>query len=237
MRAFTAVMYTELGSEAISRWRKRLAAELDQAVARVAPPRSHAIASAALPTARPRLTIAVLDAMRSSEALSDGGQVRVSFDCCVGVEGGVTKILARRVADFLRQRRAGDVLCAGGEISVETLSDTARLAKTLSRTIQETFAHVHAAAEAVRGEGDEVAVLELHSAEQTLAGKSLRGCGLVFCPKGQRLVECALGKARAELESLLSSSANREEEPASPIPSPTARPACVPSVDLAPSAT
>ena len=208
MAAFSEVMQAELGTEAIARWRERLAVELGQ----VAVPtgtgslgRSPCATSAAvLPTTRPKLTAAVIDAMGSSEVLLDGEQVRAAVNGCIGVEGGVAKLLARRVADYLRERRATDVLCAGGEIGDEALGDPTRLAKTLSRVIQETMVCVFSAAAATRGEGDEAAVLELHTADQTLAGKPLRGCGVVYCPRGRHLFERALTEARASLEPLLS---------------------------------
>lgn len=92
----------------------------------------------------------------------------------------------------------------GGEIDDAALEDPTRLAKTLSRVIQETMVCVFSAAEAARGEGDEAAVLELHTADQTLAGKPLRGCGVVYCPRGRHLFEKALAEARASLEPLLS---------------------------------
>lgn len=206
MTAFTAVMQAELGTEAIARWRERLAVELGQvAVPTASLCRSSCATSAAvLPTARPKLTAAVIDAMASTEALSDGEEVRAVVNGCIGVKGGVTKLLARRVADCLRERRATDVLCAGGEIDDDALADPTRLAKTLSRVIQETMVCVFAAAEAARGEGDEAAVLELHTADQTLAGKPLRGSGVVYCPRGRHLFEGALTEARASLEPLLS---------------------------------
>ena len=200
MAAFTAVMQAELGTEAIARWRQRLAVELGQ----VAVPTPCATSAAVLPTTRPKLTAAVIDAMGSSEVLLDGEQVRAAVNGCIGVEGGVAKLLARRVADYLRERRATDVLCTGGEIDDAALVDPTRLAKTLSRVIQETMVCVFSAAEAARGEGDEAAVLELHTADQTLAGKPLRGCGVVYCPRGRHLFEKALAEARASLEPLLS---------------------------------
>ena len=35
-------------------------------------------------------------------------------------------------------------------------------------------------------------VIELHSSDQTLVGKGLRGCGVVFCEKGQELFASAV---------------------------------------------
>ena len=96
VRAFTSVMQSELSGEAIARWRKRLAAELEQQ----APPspRHQACGSSPgadpvpqrfkapmLPTSRPKLTAAVMEALASSDRLADGQPVRISVAGCIGV--------------------------------------------------------------------------------------------------------------------------------------------------------
>ena len=37
----------------------------------------------------------------------------------------------------------------------------------------------------MKQEGEENAVLDLHSSDQTLVGKAMRGCGVVFCEAGR----------------------------------------------------
>jgi hypothetical protein len=77
-------------------------------------------------------------------------------------------------------------------------ADKARLARTLSRIVLDALLHVHATAVAL---GDQTVLLEMHTSDQTLAGKTLRGCGIVFCAKGRALFERALVEARATLAS------------------------------------
>ena len=214
VRAFTSVMQSELSGEAIARWRKRLADELEQR----APPPPHSQASGRspgadtaprrfkppmLPTSRPRLTAAAMEAFVSPDLLADGQPVRISVAGCIGVEGGLEKLLSRRVVDWLRQRRQ-DLLAPGGELSEATLNEPARLTKTLSRIVLDTLVCVQARAKDVRTPGSEGAVLEMHTAEQSIAGKQLRGCGVVYCPRGRVLFESALAEARESLEPFLS---------------------------------
>ena len=51
---------------------------------------------------------------------------------------------------------------------------------------------VHARALELKQESDVSAVIELHSSDQTLVGKALRGCGVVFCEKGRELFASAV---------------------------------------------
>ena len=116
VRAFTAVMQSELSGEAVARWRKRLAAELEQQ----APPSPHdqtcgpspgadpvpqRFKPPVLQSSRPKLTAAVMDALASPDRLADGQPVRISVAGCIGVEGGLEKLLARRVVDWLHYRK------------------------------------------------------------------------------------------------------------------------------------
>ena len=45
--------------------------------------------------------------------------------------------------------------------------------------------YTHARAMDMKQEGEENAVLDLHSSDQTLVGKAMRGCGVVFCEAGR----------------------------------------------------
>jgi hypothetical protein len=45
--------------------------------------------------------------------------------------------------------------------------------------------YLHARAVDMKQEGEENAMLDLHSSDQTLVGKAMRGCGVVFCEAGR----------------------------------------------------
>ena len=45
--------------------------------------------------------------------------------------------------------------------------------------------YVHARAVELRHDDEMEAILELHSSDQTLVGRALRGCGVVVCEKGR----------------------------------------------------
>ena len=91
-----------------------------------------------------------------------------------------------------------------GELSDAKLTDKARLTRTVERAVLDALAYVHAKAAAIRGEGDEGAVLQLQSADETLGGKQLRGSGLVYCERGRSLFQRALAECSLSLQPTLS---------------------------------
>ena len=204
--AVVAVMKAELSSTAAERWRTLLDAELHRSIFRSPlairmldskPPRSSVRAvSTVMPVSRPKLTAAVLEAFVSTAALADGRPVCLSAGC-IGADGGLEKLLTRRVVSWITEFKV-ELLQPGGELSGEKLGDKARLEKTLSRIAYDVLQFVHARASATLDDSD--AVLELQSADQTLAGKPLRGCGLVYCRRGRALLERVVEEARVGLQ-------------------------------------
>ena len=202
--AVVAVMKSELSATAADRWRALLDTELRQTVftsplaIRMLPttaPRSPKnTVPTVLPVTRPKLTAAVLEAFASDDVLADGQPVRLSIAGCLGADGGLEKLLTRRVVTWLQERKP-ELLQAGDELCDAKLSDKIRLEKTLSRIAYDAIQYVHARATAACEDAADV-VLELQSADQTLAGKPLRGCGLVYCRRGRLLFEQAVAKAR-----------------------------------------
>ena len=121
--------------------------------------------------------------------------MRLGVAGCLGADGGLEKLLTRRVVAWLQERKP-ELLQAGGELCDAKLVDKVRLEKTLSRITYDAIQYVHNRATAAL-ENDGEVVLELQSADQTLAGKPLRGCGLVYCGRGRLLFEQAVTEARA----------------------------------------
>lgn len=205
--AVATVMKSELSATASDRWRVLLDAELRQPVfssplavrmlACAVPRTPEKAVPAVLPVTRPKLTAAVLEAFVSDNLLADGQPVRLSVAGCIGADGGLEKLLTRRVVSWLHAYRS-ELLKAGGELCDSKLGDKVRLEKTLSRITYDAIQYVHARAAAACEDAADV-VLELQSSDQTLAGKPLRGCGLAYCSKGRALFEKAVAEARVGL--------------------------------------
>ena len=204
--AVVAVMKSELSTTAADRWSTLLDSELHQTVFS-SPLAIRMLSSKAsrspekttpsvLPVTRPKLAAAVLEAFASDDVLADGQHVRLSVAGCMGADGGLEKLLTRRVVVWLQERKP-ELLQTGGELCDAKLGDKVRLEKTLSRITCDAIQFVHTRATA--GLDDSDVVLELQSADQTLAGKSLRGCGLVYCRRGREMFERAVQDARAGL--------------------------------------
>ena len=202
--AILKVMKAELNDNGVVRWRNQLDAELGRSVfgsrlgvlGLTLRQDSTPVLPRPLPVTRPKLLAAVLDCFGSDLPLTDGRPVCLRVPCCIGADGPVEKLLARRAVEWLQQHEGG-LLRASGELSDEKLDDAGRLVKTLSRIVLDALLHVRATAVA---SGDGTVLLEMHNANQTLAGKPLRGCGVIFCPAGRTLFARALARARASLE-------------------------------------
>lgn len=162
-----------------------------------------------LPVTRPKLTAAVLEAFGSSEPLHDGSAVGLAPAACIGATR-LEKLMVKRVVEWLRERKGDELFQPGGELSDAKLTDKARLTRTVERAVLDALAYVHAKAAAIRGEGDEGAVLQLQSADETLGGKQLRGSGLVYCERGRSLFQRALADCSLSLQPTLSADRSAE---------------------------
>ena len=186
VEAVLKVMREELGSAACDRWRARLNAELGS---KCFGPHGGAEEATVAPVPRvwvpskPKLALALLDELCNACENCAEEPCRVS----VGATGSVSKVLARHVVDRLREVKGAEWLQACGELNSDQLSDTVKLSMTLSRVAFDLLVYVHARAMHMKQEGEENAVLGLHSSDQTLVGKAMRGCGVVFCEVGRKV--------------------------------------------------
>ena len=91
-------------------------------------------------------------------------------------------------------------LQACGELSIGQLDDPVKLNQALSRVAFDLLVYLHARAEELRREDEIDAVLELHSSDQALVGRSTRGCGLVHCEAGRAILSRAATLVREGLK-------------------------------------
>ena len=75
-----------------------------------------------------------------------------------------------------------------------------------SRVAFELIVYVHARAVEMRKDDVGRVLLELHSSDQTLVGKGMRGCGVVLCESGRVYFGRAIAQVREELASALTGS-------------------------------
>ena len=217
--AVTRLMKEELGEVACTRWCSRLNTELGCETFGCEPRVEEGgssgdgegeadgwLAGAALPVPRawvpskPKIAMALLDQLARVSESTEGGDHKVS----VGSDGLIiVKVLARRVIELMREDKGSEWLRACGELRDAQLEDPTKLSQVLSRVAFDLLVYVHArAVKFQRDDGDVVegAVLELHSSDQTLVGKGMRGCGVVFCEAGLGLFARAVTCVRDELE-------------------------------------
>jgi hypothetical protein len=74
-----------------------------------------------------------------------------------------------------------------------------KLSQALSRVAFDLLVYVHARASELKRNEETAAVLELHSADQTLVGRAMRGCGVVFCEAGREIFERSVASVREAL--------------------------------------
>ena len=144
--------------------------------------------------ARPKLTAALLDELAS-------GLLSATSQASFGSKGEVSKVLARRVVESLCQSKGRKWLETCGELSTDTLDNSVKLNQTLSRVAFELFVYVHARAIEHKGEDGSACMFELHSSEQTLVGKEMRGCGVVYCRQGREVLARSIELVRNTLSS------------------------------------
>ena len=182
--AIYKIMNDELSESTRLRWCSRLNAELGSATFKQ---EGLTVEVDAVPVPRvwipskPKLTLALLDEFElQSKAVTDGSsQVRI------GSDSSISKLLTKHAVERLRQSKGAVWLEACGELTTAQLSDTVKLTHALSRVAFDLLVYVHARAVELKHDDEMEAILELHSSDQTLVGRALRGCGVVVCEKGR----------------------------------------------------
>ena len=178
------IMNDELSESTRLRWYSRLNAELGSATFKQ---EGLTVETDAVPVPRvwipskPKLTLALLDEFElQSKAVTDG-----SCHVHVGSDSSISKLLTKHAVESLRQSKGADWLEACGELTAAQLSDPVKLTHALSRVAFDLLVYVHARAVELKHDDEIDVILELHSSDQTLVGRALRGCGVVVCEKGR----------------------------------------------------
>ena len=193
------IMKEELSQTTCERWCSRLNAELGPGCFKSSDETEEARCTTVprvwVPS-KPKITLALLSEFKhASEAkTSQAKQTRVGSDSVI------SKVLARHAVDRLRQGKGFDWLQASDELTVAQLEDPVKLTHALSRAAFDLLVYVHARAlELKRKEGANV-MIELHSSDQTLVGKAMRGCGVVYCEKGRKIFARAAKLVREAMQ-------------------------------------
>jgi hypothetical protein len=206
--AVSKVMLEELTSTAYERWCSRLNTELGcgtflqsggtlegqpTPVPRVWVP------------SKPKIALALLDEFdraHDDPAHDDPATDNVLPKATIGSKGAISKLLARHAVERLRRNNGPEWLQACGELSTAQLDDSDKMKHTLCRVAFDLLVYLHArATELVQHDTD--VVLELHSSDQTLMGKSMRGCGVVYCEVGRLIFARATAVVREALRAHL----------------------------------
>ena len=192
-------MQEELSSTACERWCSRLNAELGCGVFG---PSGGTLEAQAAPVprawvpAKPKLTLALLDELVYAHEHIEGKSLKAT----IGLNGEISKVLARHAVERLRREKGFEWLKACSELSNDQLDDPVKLNQALSRVAFDLLVYLHARAEELRREDEIDAVLELHSSDQALVGRSTRGCGLVHCEAGRAILSRAATLVREGLK-------------------------------------
>ena len=193
-------MREELSIAACERWCSRLNTELGFVVFG---PSGGALEAKAAPVprvwvpAKPKLTLALLDEiMREHDPVLECKSLKTA----IGSNGEISKVLARHAVEQLRRGKGFEWLQACGELSNDQLDDPVKLNQALSRVAFDLLVYLHARAEELRREDEIDAILELHSSDQALVGRSTRGCGLVHCEAGRAILSRAATLVREGLK-------------------------------------
>ena len=210
---FTRIMQDELGKEALEKVIARLADELDCSKfssndARVVQKRISPVPHVWIP-AKPKVTIALLDDLLGEMVANPQSQAPAAT---VGTTGTVSKFLARHAVDRVYEMKGVEWFKTSGELNHDQCEHTVKLKHAVSRVAFDLLVYVHARSLELQQEEDAQAVLELHSSDQTLVGKAMRGCGIVCCATGRVLFARAASRLR---ETILrgSRSPSMNEEP------------------------
>lgn len=141
---------------------------------------------------KPKVTLALMEALKTVHE-SDCSNMRSAG------ANGLTKLVARHVvADVLNTKGSG-WMHECGELTVAQLESPIKTSQTLSRTAFDMLVYVHARAEEIRQRDGADVVLELQSSDETLCGRDLRGCGVVYCTVGRSMFDRASAEVFMEL--------------------------------------
>ena len=144
---------------------------------------------------KPKLTLALINVLTSAHD-TDASLVHP----CAGANG-LTKLLARQMVATMLDRKGEDWLKECGELTVAQLESPVKTSHTLSRAAFDMIVYVHARAEEIRQKDGADVVLELQSSDETLSGREMRGCGVVYCNKGRAIFAAACEGFREALQS------------------------------------
>ena len=194
------LMQEELSEVACERWCSRLNAELGNGI--FSPSNNTLDAKPEVVTvprvwvpAKPKLTLALLDELVNDHEGPPASLPKKS----IGIGGAISKLLARHAVERLRRNKGVEWLEASGELTSDQLNDAARLNQTLSRVAFDLLVYVHARAVELQREDGADVVLALHSSDETIVGRAMRGCGVVYCDAGRAIFERAVALVRSGL--------------------------------------
>ena len=128
---------------------------------------------------KPKLTIAMLDELLTADWAPHNTYPSI------GAKGGISKLLARQLVVDVRGAKGVEWMDACGEFNRIQQYDPVRQAHAMSRVAFDLLVYVHARASEIQRAEDMHIVLDLHSADETLRGKEMRGSGIVFCEEGR----------------------------------------------------
>ena len=88
---------------------------------------------------------------------------------------------------------------ASGELTADQMGNATRLNQVLSRVAFDLLVYVHARATEIQREDGADVVLTLHSSDETVVGRAMRGCGVVYCEAGRAIFARAIALVRNAL--------------------------------------
>ena len=188
-------MLEELSDSACERWCSRLNAELGSGTFKpedtLKQQEVTAVPNVWVPS-KPKVTLALLDEFvhASSAIVEKSNQIRVGSDTAI------SKLLARHAVERLREDKGPGWLRTCGELTAAQLDDPLKLTHALSRVAFDLLVYVHARALELKRQEEADVMIELHSSDQTLVGKAMRGCGVVYCERGREIFARAVKLVR-----------------------------------------
>ena len=132
-----------------------------------------------------------------TKLLPDGSPIEISASISVDGRGThiVSKLVAKRAGEWVMEAH-GDRIRASGELSEEQLSSPKRMNKILARAAFDALMYLYASALDTQDDGDDArCLLKLHTTKERLVGPASRGCGIVYCERGESLFKKACAEA------------------------------------------